>query len=185
MPRTSQQKKAAKKKATSKRASRRTQPLRSTRKDLNASEQTVGQDRPRTLRSTGPAADALEPQHIEPVDGPLNPEKAAALAFMEEELLVVVHDSTNDNDEPIPAVWNSGRAQYFIRGQHQRVKRKFVEVLARLKITKYTQRLEKDGAGNDTYKNIPHTALRFPFSVIEDPSGQKGADWLKRVLAEG
>lgn len=166
------------------RTRRKTKPTRSTRGDLNAAEQSVGQDHPRTLRSTGPAVAALDPPTVEAVDGPLDHEHVKALQFMEDVLTVMVHDSTNENDEPIPAVWNDGRAQYFIRGQQQEVKRKFVEVLARLKLTRYTQKLTKDALGNDTYINVPHTALRHPFSVIYDPAGAKGADWLKKVLKE-
>lgn len=155
---------------------RRVRPVRSHRQTLEAAEQTVGQDRPREMPARGKAR--IEAAHIEPVER-VSKEKLELLAFMEEMVTVLVHESTNPNDEPIPEVWNDGVAQRFIRGQEQRVKRKYVEVLARAKMTSYKQVKLPDNRG---YKNIPQTALRYPFSVIED--SQKGKDWLKRVLAE-
>lgn len=160
---------------------KKTQPVRSTRQFLDADEPQV-KDQPRAMKSTGPASEALEAQGFDVVKGHVSKEKLDNLAFMEDVLTVVVHDSTNENDEPIPRVWNGGRSQAFIRGKEQEVKRKFVEVLARLKYTKYTQRLVKDATGADTYVQIPHTALRYPFAVIRDPS-PKGKEWLKNALA--
>jgi hypothetical protein len=152
--------------------------------DVHEDTQQIGQDRPRVMKTTGPAKDSLEPSVIEAVPNPLTKNKADILKFMEDVLTVQVHDSTDPNDDPYPCVWNGGISQYFIRGKEQQVKRKFVEVLARAKRTTYTQELFKDGAGNDTYRQIPHTAPRWPFSVLVDPH-PRGRDWLKQVLAEG
>lgn len=146
-------------------------------------EQTVGQDRPREMKSTGPAKESLESSSIEGVDRPVSKEKLAMLAFMEEVLIVMVHDTTNERDIPVPPVWNDGRAQYFIRGVEQKVKRKFIEVLARAKKTSFTQEMYKDAMGNDGYRQIPHTALAYPFSVLHDPH-PRGKDWLKSILSE-
>lgn len=152
--------------------------------DVHKDNLQVGQDRPRTMKSTGPAAQSLEPPLVEAVERPLTNDKAENLRFMEDILTVQVHDSTDPTDEPFPCVWNGGVSQYFIRGKEQQVKRKFVEVLARAKKTTYSQELFKDGAGNDTYRQIPHTAPRWPFSVLHDPH-PRGRDWLKAVLSEG
>lgn len=164
-------------------AGKKTEPV-STGQFLETEEQTVGQDRPRTMKSTGPAKKSLEPATIEVVDKPLDTEKADMLRFMEEELIVVVHQTTDPAEAPMPQIINDGRSQFFIRGEEQKVKRKFVEVLARAKRTTYTQVKTKDAEGNEFYKNIPHTALRYPFAVIQDPN-PRGRDWLKAILAEG
>lgn len=160
---------------------RKALPVRSRRRDVDTREQVVGQDRPRTLKSTGPAREALEPAHIEPVEHPVSREKLEALAFNEEVLTVLVHDSTNPTDEPVPEVWNDGRCQRFLRGKEMQVKRKYVEVLARSKKTIYTQEELPNRGG---YRNVPHTALRYPFSVLHDPSGDRGKAWLQAILAQ-
>ena len=148
-------------------------------------EETIGQDNPRLMRSHGPARDALDPPLIEPVEEPIDEEKLERLAFNEQELVVIVHESTDPNADPWPLVCNDGIRQYFPRGVEIKAKRKMVEVLARAKHTTYGQRLVKDDMGNDAYEEIPRTALKFPFSVVQDPAGQQGKSWLKAILAQG
>lgn len=157
-------------------------PLRSTRHDLETGDQPTGQDRPRKMKSRGPARKSLDPVIIQAVDNPVSRGKMELLAFMEEPVTVVVHESTNPTDEPMPCVWNDGKPQRFMRGQEMTVKRKYIEVLARQKKTTYTQRKEKDENGDDTYIQVPHTALLYPFAVVNDT--QKGRDWLKSIMQE-
>jgi hypothetical protein len=151
------------------------------RKMIDTTEHQVGQDKPRDMPSTGEAR--IEASEIELVDGPDWKKKAEALAFMEEPVEVMVHETADKNAETIVEVFNSGRRQMFIRGQVQTVKRKFVEVLARAKHTVYRQERYKDHEGNDAIRNIPMTALRYPFSIVSD-TNPKGRDWLKKILAE-
>lgn len=151
---------------------------------VDTTDHKVGQDKPRMMKSTGPAKESLEPAHIEPVDKPVNKEWADQMAFNEEVIEVMVHESTDEKANPIVEIFCNGVPQRFIRGQKQAVKRKFVEVLARAKETRYSQEKVKDQAGNESYKQVPHTALANPFSVIRDPS-PRGADWLTSVLREG
>lgn len=150
-------------------------------------EQTIGQDgHPRAMDSTGPAREALEPQYIEVVERPVDQAKLDELVFMEEPVTILVHDDPDENADPMPMVGNGGDRNviYLKRGEEIIVKRKYVEVLARAKITKYSQKKIKDDNGNDKYVHIPRTTLRIPFSVTNDPAGQKGRDWLKGILAE-
>ena len=152
------------------------------KKYVETEEQQVGQDHPRVMKSTGPAKDSLEPAYIQPVGRVYSPEKMELLKFMEEEVTVMLHDSTNPTDEQIPCVWNDGRSQYFIRGKSQRVKRKFIEVLARAKKTTFTQEKDRDADGNEFYRQVPHTALIYPFNTEGD--SPRGQAWLKQILAE-
>lgn len=151
------------------------------KKKLDTTELQVGQDKPRNMPSTGPAR--IEKSEIEIVDGIEWKNRADTLAFMEEMIEVQVHQSTDKNAEAIVQVWNNGRAQFFIRGIPQKVKRKFVEVLGRCKQSTFSQEYYVDGHGNNAVRNIPHTALRYPFSVVTDQN-PKGADWLRKMLAE-
>lgn len=154
-----------------------------TRNTFETEEQTIGQDNDRPMKATGAARDSLEAAGFEVVDKPMNLGKEEALAFNEEELVVMVHDSDNEKEMPLPIVQNGGISQAFIRGQEQVVKRKFVEILARCKVTSYTQTKETDSVGNETMINHPHTKLLYSFSVIQDPN-PRGRDWLQKLLQE-
>lgn len=163
---------------------RKVRPVRSTRRDLDTTDHKIGQDSKRAMKSRGPAKEALDESTVVAVDRVVSKEKLEALAFMEEEVTIIVHQSTNPIDEPYPEVWNDGVHQMFQRGQPQKVKRKFVEVLARAKKTAFGNEKYKDGNGDDAYRYPSHTALKYPFAVQHDPSGDKGAAWLRNVLAE-
>jgi hypothetical protein len=152
-------------------------------KQLDAAEQVVGQDGVRTLKATGPAKTALSPKLIEPVERVVNQEWADDMVFANEMVEVTVHTTSDKNAEPIVEVYNNGIPQRFIRGKRQTVKRKFVEVLARCKMTTYgNQKIMLDG-GDETYTYPESTALRYPFTVNAD-SNPKGIDWLKSILSE-
>ncbi len=149
-------------------------------------EQTIGQDHPRGMSSTGPASEALEPAYIEPVERPIDQAKLDELIFMEDMLTVYVHEDPNPQADPYPFVGNGGdrNTVYLRRGEHQQIRRKYVEVLARSKITTFKQQKTVDDMGNDKYIHLPRTTLRIPFSVTQDPAGEKGRLWLQGVLAE-
>ena len=55
---------------------------------------------------------------------------ARELAFMEEMVEVEVHESTDQNAEPIIDLYCNGMPQRLIRGVPHAVKRKFVQILA-------------------------------------------------------
>jgi hypothetical protein len=105
------------------------------------------------------------------------------LKFMEELIQVEVHPANEQYPEPCISVWNDGRHQLFIRGHKQIVKRKFVEVLARSKPITYQNVEYVDEQGNRRVKYPMRTNLRFPFVVLRD-ANPRGAEWLKKVLAQ-
>jgi hypothetical protein len=153
-------------------------------KTVDAAAEKVGQDAA-TEFSTDGALEVDRPV-IEPVEGPGALDKAARLAFMEEPVKILVHESSDPNDpDPSPLLRVNGRNQYIIRGTEQTVRRKYVEVLARARKTGYTQSIRHDQVtGNVHQKMNPRTALRYPFSVIEDRN-PNGSAWLRKILAEG
>lgn len=136
------------------------------------------------MRSTGPARHALESEEIIVPDRVPSKDKLAELAFMEEYMTIVVHDTTDPTAEPLPEVINGGdkNRQYFIRGQKQRVKRKYVAVLANANRTARGNEKFQDANGDDAYRYPAHTAPRFPFTVIEDTAAGKA--WLERVMRQ-
>jgi len=121
-------------------------------------------------------------QEVEPVSADRLSEKAAKLAFLEEKVEVMVHESADPNAEPIVETWVNGVAQRFIRGQTQTVRRKYVEVLARAKNTGIKTNEVMDHNGDRTTAIVKHTALKYPFSVIRDEN-PRGAAWLKQVMS--
>jgi hypothetical protein len=123
-----------------------------------------------------------EPPAIEIVDRVVTGDEYSLDAFMHEPMTVMVHDSTDENDAELVYVSVNGNRQFFLRGQPQTVKRYFVERLARAKMTTYKQNLD-DRLGESMNNMIPHHALRFPFSVVEDKN-PRGAAWLRNLLAE-
>lgn len=142
----------------------------------------AGQDAERVMKSTGAAKDSLEPALIEPVDRPVDHGWAGDMAFLEEPVSVRVAESADKNAESIVEVFCNGVPQRFIRGQTQTVKRKFIGVLCRAKPTSFSQVKRQSDDGVEQYVEVPHTAVRYPFSVMEDQN-PIGRAWLEAELA--
>lgn len=140
-------------------------------------EQQVGQDGVREFNNDN------ELPHI-PVVPPEGKSKKwmEDMAFANEMVTVMVHESTDKNANPFPEVWVNARVQRFVRGHEQQVRRCFVEKLARLKLTTYDSLKTKDVDGEDVYRYPSHTGLLYPFVVVGD--SEKGKQWLKGILAE-
>jgi len=103
------------------------------------------------------------------------------LAFNEEMVEVMVHESTNDNDEnPVFTACN-GVSQYFFRGIPQLVKRKYVAILASCKEHRVTtpSYVSDDGTRGMSVKRT--SFLKYPFSIIHD-ANPRGPEWLKALL---
>ncbi|RRD43539.1 hypothetical protein EII18_03055 [Comamonadaceae bacterium OH3737_COT-264] len=103
-------------------------------------------------------------------------------AFMQELVTVVVQSSGQENEAPMVAVGVNGVMQYLRRDVPQRIKRKFVEALARAKRADYDQMLD-DRLGDQMNLVQRRNSLRFPFTVVEDRNPRGGA-WLREVLAQ-
>lgn len=152
-------------------------------KEQSTTDHTIGQAKEATMPVDGDAK-MERSSSIEVVDGPNAMGKADALAFNEEKVGVMVHESTNPADQVMVFTSVNGRRQYFIRGQQQLVKRKFVECLARAKKTGYKQVVTvNEATGNVVQKMVPHTALKYPFSIVEDKN-PNGSAWLRQILNE-
>jgi hypothetical protein len=109
--------------------------------------------------------------------------QARDAAFMEEIVEIEVHPSTNEND-PSHVILNvNGINQPVFRGYPTKMRRKFVEVLARMKQTSYSQRPTDYINPERSNELIPRTGLAYPFQVLEDRN-PKGIAWLRAILAE-
>ena len=103
------------------------------------------------------------------------------MAFMNETVTVRVHPSTDRNANPLPDVYVNGRVQRFPRGEEIQVRRCYVEVLARARLTTFDNQKVKGPDGEDKYVYPAHTAEVYPFTVIGD--SPKGDAWLKSIMS--
>lgn len=156
---------------------------RAAKKIIEAAEQQVGQDSIRVIKNGPDGTPTLSDAVIETVPGPNWKAHADALAFMEEPVEVLVHESADKNAQAIVETGVNGVSQRFIRGVPITVKRKYVERLARAKPISYGQEKYVDHDGFDAYRYPSRTGLLYPFSVIHD-ANPLGAPWLRKVLAE-
>lgn len=102
--------------------------------------------------------------------------------FMNEMVTVLVHESTDPNQAPHIILNVNGTNMPVIRGTPTRMKRKYLEVLARMKETRYEQKTPNPSEPERIIMN-PKTAQVYPFAVIEDRNA-RGAAWLANVMAE-
>lgn len=149
---------------------------------LHTDDTDIVQNKPRVLRSTGDAADALDPLEIEPVDRMPNQDLLDELKFNEELVEVSVAESHDPEEPALVQTWCNGVSQFFERGTVQTVKRKFVVQLARAKRTVYKQVEYVDANGAKAFKQVPHTSMAYPFSIVRD-SNPRGAEWARQLYA--
>lgn len=144
----------------------------------------VGQSNERTLRSTGPADQALEPSVIVKVsEQPYDDEKMAMLKFMAEPIEIRIGTTTDKNAEQCFEININGRLEFFRRGETKTVPRYVVDRLLRLKQTVYTQKEVVNAEGVKDIVNIPHTALKYDYAITRDDN-PLGKSWERSVLAE-
>lgn len=151
-------------------------------KVLDTREQQIGQEGVVTMKPHGDPE--LDKPDIQVIDGPRASEKAEELAFMEEPVTVMVLESQNEFDHAIVTIGVNGRNQNFVRGQPITVKRKYVEGLARAKPVGYRNEEYTMEDGTRSFRYPKRTGLRFPFQIVRDDN-PRGADWLRKILAEG
>lgn len=125
-----------------------------------------------------------EAEAIEPVEAPLESDHAQHLAFMEERVTIHLHDPQDNNPEPIVPVGVNGKVLYLRRGETHTLPRKYIEVLARARRVNYRSQEAVAADGSRTMVLKSSTTLQYPFTVVSDPSGAKGAEWLKRIMNE-
>ena len=110
-------------------------------------------------------------------------EKAAALAFFEEPVVIHLHESSNPQDELyVFCAVNGEGAQpgnpWLKRGKQHTIKRKFVANLLTAKTISFTQPYKGDLTDKSNYMR-PQSAVKYPFSIVKDsPQGMKWAQQL-------
>lgn len=150
---------------------------------FDTAEQVPGQGIERTLSSTGDARTALEPNLIVPASEYLDPEKMATLAFMNEPVTIRIGTTTDKNAAQVFETNINGNLTFFRRGATLTVKRYVVDHLLRMKETVYSQQEVTNAEGIREFVHIPHTALKYDFSIVRDDNPM-GKSWERGVLAD-
>jgi hypothetical protein len=119
---------------------------------------------------------------FEPVDRPLETDYVSTLAFMEEPIEILVHETSDENAENPVIVGNNGVFKAFFRGQPTIAKRKFVDSLI-VKTGRVTTPEYINNGGERARAIRQHSAHKYPFSVLKD-SNPKGAEWLRQRMAD-
>ena len=120
---------------------------------------------------------------VEPVSKNVDFKKLAAEeSVMNEPMTILIHSTTDENQAPHVVVNCNGVNQPIVRGVPTEIKRKYVEILARMRETKYTQVTPNPSAPDVTEMQARH-ALAYPFDLVE-VKNPKGRSWLDNVLAE-
>lgn len=177
---------------------------------IDSTQEQIGQDKPRVMKSTGPAAESLESadnsqqfDRLMPGGGidlsGLKPEMTRAerlaykrahdreyqenLKFYAEYVDIYIPPTTDKNESiRFPVETNTGSI-VFERGKTYTVRRNVVEILARCKKTSYTQKDFVNPDGIMDSMQIPTSGLAFNFQVTRDDN-PKGKDWLRWTLAQ-
>lgn len=101
-------------------------------------------------------------------------------AFMNEKLTIVVHDTDKEGELEVICPSVNGVNQPIIRNVKSKVKRKYVEALARSLVTKHVQRL-KDLNDPSSLVMQGKSVQSYPFTVIDDPN-PNGRPWLEAIV---
>lgn len=109
---------------------------------------------------------------------------AAEEAFMNEIVTIVLLPTTDPNAPPYATLSVNGERAIVPRNKKVDVKRKHLEVLARMKETRYTQNLNPNQQGEITPDALfASTGLVYPFTIVRD-ANERGGEWLANILAE-
>jgi hypothetical protein len=153
------------------------------------------------FKSTGPETSEMEigrtertaPTPENPVGAPKlvdvasrmpDQEKLANLAFMNEKVTIRVATTTDKNAEQVFELNIGGKSELFRRGETKTVHRYFVDHMARMKVTSYSDREVTNAEGIKQILHDPHTGLKYDFAMVRDDNPM-GESWLRATLAMG
>jgi disulfide oxidoreductase YuzD len=117
---------------------------------------------------------------IEPVSENDFAKNVSQEAFMNDLLTIVVAEDNSKNALPVIVPSVNGINQPIVRGHRVKVKRKYIEALARCTYTRYEQQTP-DPSKPENIRMLEKTALVYPFTVYDDPH-PNGREWLQAIL---
>lgn len=157
-------------------------PTRRGRREISTADMEVGQKPNIVLPNEGPIV--REPESIIAAEGPVVDDYADELAFMEQPVTIRLHRSSEKFAPTLIDFYVNGQCEWIPVEVNYKTKRKFVEVIARCKpddVSTVTGSLDEESPRNEIQR---YTRAKYPFTVIEDPSGSRGFDWLAKIMRE-
>lgn len=126
-------------------------------------------------------ADRIEPVTANEDIAELAKREKAITNFMNEIVIVKLHKTTDKNAASHVILSCNGMTQPVFRGVPTPLRRKYVEILARMVESTYEQ--QTDDRDRERYTMIETAALAYPFEVIRDDN-PLGREWLDHILME-
>lgn len=102
--------------------------------------------------------------------------------FMAEDLEIHLLDAGSDDEPQFVEVRVNGDYRMGVRGATCFMKRYHVAVLCQAKEQRLQQKKIVNPDGSMGYQETMVSRQTYPFTVIHDPSGRKGSDWLRQQL---
>jgi hypothetical protein len=111
-------------------------------------------------------------------------DKLAYEKFMQDLVVIRLTEPTDENAPTHAMVGSNGEQLWLPRGPVLRIPRRFVENLAHSQSTRVSTKMNHDPNKDDAMDVRRTTTPDYPFAVLQDPAGQKGREWLRRVVRE-
>jgi len=102
--------------------------------------------------------------------------------FMADELEVQLLDSGSEDENQFVEVKVNNMGYIARRGDVVNMKRCHVAVLAQAKELRLKQVKIVNPDGSMGYNEQMVSKLTYPFTIVHDPAGRKGSDWLRQQL---
>lgn len=116
------------------------------------------------------------------VDKVMDPAKLDLERFMAQLVTVHVHDAPDDNSPQFCEITVNGIYRCVVRGDTVDLPRSHVELLARAKHMQLVQKRNVNPDGSIGWKEEAILRHTYPFSVMHDPAGRRGGDWIKQLM---
>lgn len=114
-----------------------------------------------------------------------SPDDLSMEQFMAQELEIHMMEPANEDEPQFAEVTVNGQYRLLHRGMTHMVKRSHVAVLAQAKDMRLQQKRVVNMDGSMGFEEKMVTRQVYPFSIVSDPSGRRGADWIKQQLNNG
>lgn len=134
--------------------------------------------------SIGQSIDVVLKQEFDP-EPAVNMDAMALEKFMHDPIELILNDPANEEEAPFAEVTVNGDRRVLWRNGDVSITlpRKHVEVLAHAKTSRVKQEKIVAADGSMGYVDKVVTTLAYPFTVVGDPAGMRGRDWLKKQLS--
>ena len=131
-----------------------------------------------SMEDTKAGRDALGTVELD-LEVPKGPVDLTNEQFMAQELEVFLADAASEDDNQFVEVKVNGDYRIGRRGDTISLRRYHVGVLAQAKELRLKQTRVVNPDGSMGYQETMVSKQTYPFSVIHDPAGRKGSDWLR------